>query len=148
MTAATQAAPKLYIPNQPFLVSKNKVQQHVSPCWLLHHLYQKVIFSALQEPPGLCVPGCVAYSTNMWMIEVSHKNQCLRSQSYFPTLLHCWQKTLSTFFSSSGDLKGTPTMVSPILACLLILTHTHSSFDPMWSLIHSCCSHIKSNSTT
>ena len=30
-----------------------KVQQHTSPCWLLHYLHEKFITDALQEPPGL-----------------------------------------------------------------------------------------------
>lgn len=46
--------------SQPVLC-KNKVQQHIFHYWLLHHLHQKVIFSALQELPGLCVTGHVVF---------------------------------------------------------------------------------------
>lgn len=47
----------LHVPSQSFLVCMNKVQQHTSLCYLLHHVHQKVIFHTLQEPAGLCMPG-------------------------------------------------------------------------------------------
>lgn len=50
--------------SQPVLC-KNKVQQHTFCHWLLHQLHQKVIFGALQELPGLCVPGHIVFPANI-----------------------------------------------------------------------------------
>lgn len=49
MIAKSQAAPNLHIPNMPIPIGKNKVQKHPPPCWLFHHLCQKIIFSVLQK---------------------------------------------------------------------------------------------------
>ena len=61
IVTAAKAAPSLHILNQSFFVCQYRVQQHTSPCWLLQHLCQEVIINSLQEPPGLCVPGCVVF---------------------------------------------------------------------------------------
>lgn len=63
--------------NQPFPVSKNKVQQHTAPHWLLYDLPLKVILISFQKPPGLHVPGSVAFPATIRVLEVPQKNQHL-----------------------------------------------------------------------
>lgn len=86
MVTVAKTAPNLHISNQTFLVSQYKVQQHTIPHWLLHHLYQKVIVNAFQEPPGLFVPCCVVppadvrcyhrSTTNFLKLTVKHGASC------------------------------------------------------------------------
>lgn len=43
----TRLFPAFTSPGQPFLVSKNKVQQNITPHLFLHYLHQKIMFSAI-----------------------------------------------------------------------------------------------------
>ncbi|PKU46004.1 dual specificity protein phosphatase cdc14b-like [Limosa lapponica baueri] len=59
MVTIAMAAFDLHNPNKPLIVDAYEVQQNTSPGWLFCHLEDEVI-NALQEPPGLLVPCCVA----------------------------------------------------------------------------------------
>lgn len=75
MVPVSEAALDLLIPSKSFVDCNNKVQQHDSPYWLLHHLHQKIIFHALKKPPGQCVPGSYVFPENIRVVEVPHENQ-------------------------------------------------------------------------
>ena len=60
-----KAAFDLHIHNEPLLVDEYEVQQSSPPRWLLCHLEEEFMISALQEPPGLFMscyavpPACI-----------------------------------------------------------------------------------------
>ena len=83
IVTAAKAALSLHISNQSFFVCKHKVHKHTLPRWLLHHLHQKVIISALKEPPGLCVPSCLVFPAGIRVAEVPRENQGLGSRGCF-----------------------------------------------------------------
>ena len=77
MITVAEATPNLHILNQSLFVRQCEIQKHTSPHWLLHNLHQNVITDALQEPPGLRVPGCVVFPADVRVFEVPHENQGL-----------------------------------------------------------------------
>ncbi|KAM6232391.1 Golgi phosphoprotein 3-like [Porphyrio hochstetteri] len=63
---------------------KQRLIKKVQEAVVLHQLhFQKVVFHTLQKPSGPHVPGPVAYPTDIWVIEVPHKDQRLVSRGYF-----------------------------------------------------------------
>lgn len=63
-------------PDWWFVLCKYKVQQTVSPCWLLDHWYQEVIANALLKHPHLLVLCCVVPPPDIGMVKV-----CIRTRA-------------------------------------------------------------------
>lgn len=112
MVPAGKAAPSPHIPNQSFFV-----RAHLSSLASLPAL-SKVMISALEEPPGLCVLGCAVFPA------VRKVKFCKRSRSL--GAWGCFQKSLGSLidflFLIRRPLLNTHNSIT-MLGWTLILIH-------------------------
>ena len=115
LVTEAKAAPSLHILNWSFFVCQYKIQQHISPHWLLHHLYQKVFVNALQEPPRLCVDYAILSFQQIsgWLKSPMKTILCFSTRNETAGVNTCFRAALLGI-SLMCDQLSLPSLSSPL----------------------------------
>jgi len=99
----------------------------------------------IAEPPGPCVPGPVAYPTNIRIIEVPHENQCWGLRDYIQLFV---ENLINFLLLIRWPVVHNNSYVSPPLNTCPQALHSVIIHSPVELCTFKLFSHIKSNSTT
>lgn len=135
MVATYKATPNLQFHNKFFLVCKYEVHKSISPCWLLHHLWSGRLWPVHSRNPLDCYcPAALPLQKIVGWWKPSMRTRTCECEA-------CLKKASAA--SSWWGVSITHTITSPMLICLLILTHklsADSSPIPRQSSMHFSCS--------